>query len=60
MCSFTEPPVVSTDNTHVLVSPGDNIDLTCTVTGQKFPDIRWFKGNELVRRETKIIIISKT
>ncbi len=46
---LTEPPVVSTDTSHVLVSPGDNIDLTCSVTGQTYPDIVWFKGNELVR-----------
>jgi hypothetical protein len=46
---LTEPPVVSTDNTHIFISPGDNVDLTCNVTGQTFPDIRWFKGNELVK-----------
>jgi hypothetical protein len=46
---FIEPPIVSTDNTHVLVSPGDNIDLICRVTGETFPDIHWFKGNEPVR-----------
>jgi hypothetical protein len=49
---FTEPPIVSTDNAHVLVSPGDNVDLTCRVTGETFPDIRWFRGNEPVRSDT--------
>jgi hypothetical protein len=46
---FTEPPSVSTNNSHILVSPGDNIDLPCSVTGETYPDIRWFKENELVR-----------
>ena len=44
-----EPPIVSTNTSHILVSPGDNIDLICDVAGQTFPDISWFKGNELVR-----------
>jgi hypothetical protein len=46
---FPEPPVVSTDNSYAFISPGDNVDLTCSVAGQTFPDIRWFKGNEPVR-----------
>ncbi len=46
---FIEPPVVSTDKSHVLVSPGGNVDLKCNVIGQTYPDIRWFKGSELVR-----------
>jgi len=46
---FTEPPSVSTNNSHILVSPGDNVDLPCSVTGETYPDIRWFKENELVR-----------
>lgn len=33
----------------MFISPGDNVDLTCHVAGQRFPDIRWFKGNELVK-----------
>jgi hypothetical protein len=41
--------MVSTDDSNLLVSPGDNIDLICRVAGQTFPDIRWFKGNEPVR-----------
>ncbi len=46
---FLDPPTVSTDNSHVFVEPGSNVDLTCSVMGQTFPDIRWFKGNEPVR-----------
>jgi len=46
---FPESPIVSTDNSHVFISPGDNVDLKCSVIGETFPDIRWFKGTELVR-----------
>ena len=44
-----EPPNVSTENNHVFISPGQDVDLTCTVAGQLYPDIRWFRGTELVR-----------
>ncbi len=46
---FSEPPIISTDNSHVFISPGDNVDLKCSVIGETFPDIRWFKETELVR-----------
>lgn len=46
-----EPPDVSTDYSHILVAPGDHIDLRCRVSGEIFPNIRWFKGNEPVSRE---------
>ena len=49
MSSFIEPPIISTDHSHLFALPGDNIDLTCRVTGEIFPDIRWYKDNELVR-----------
>ena len=41
-------PMVSTNHSNLLVSPGDDIDLTCTVEGQVSPDIRWFKGTQPV------------
>ncbi|CAF0852080.1 unnamed protein product [Adineta ricciae] len=47
---YAEPPMVSTDNSHILISPGDNVDLICNVPGETFPDVRWFKSNELVTR----------
>ncbi len=46
---FSEAPIVTTDKSHVLVSPGDDVNLTCHVISERFPDIRWFKGNEPVK-----------
>lgn len=48
ICIFLEPPLVSAENSRMLVSPGDDIDLKCDVAGETYPDIRWFKENELV------------
>lgn len=45
---FLDLPMVSTDQSHLLVSPGEDIDLSCNVDGQAFPDIRWFRGTEPV------------
>ncbi|UJR25150.1 hypothetical protein I4U23_006509 [Adineta vaga] len=47
---YADPPMVSTNNSHILISPGENVDLICSVPGETFPDIRWFKANELVTR----------
>ncbi|CAF1147431.1 unnamed protein product [Rotaria sordida] len=47
---YVEPPIVSTENSHILVSPGHDIDLKCNVIGEAYPDIRWFRGNEPVTR----------
>ena len=45
---FVDLPMVSTDQPHLLVSPGEDIDLSCNVEGQAFPNIRWFRGTEPV------------
>ncbi|CAF2244305.1 unnamed protein product [Rotaria magnacalcarata] len=47
---YAEPPLVSTENSYILVSPGQDVDLKCNVISETYPDIRWFKGNELVIR----------
>ncbi|CAF2494795.1 unnamed protein product [Rotaria sp. Silwood2] len=41
---------VSTENSHILVSPGHDVDLKCSVVGETYPDIRWFRENEPVTR----------
>ncbi|CAF0756370.1 unnamed protein product [Rotaria sp. Silwood1] len=47
---YAEPPTVTTESSHILVSPGHDVDLKCSVIGEAYPDIRWFKENELVTR----------
>jgi hypothetical protein len=45
-----ERPRISTNASHIFISPGNNIELICYVIDQAFPNIRWFKDNQPVKR----------
>lgn len=51
---FIERPVVSVEQSHILISPGDDVFLTCNVLGETYPDIRWLKDNQLVNYSNSV------
>lgn len=57
---FLDLPIVSIDRFHQLVSPGDDVNLTCNVTSDVLPDIKWFKDDKLVSSIDAYLIWSTT